>query len=207
MFELLRPATRVPASERIGNVCTLGHLRAGPRTRLHDPGARRGIRSSRPSPARLQELYVLADELSGEYGCFSVWKSEEHRGSGERRDRAEAAARLAGRLQGAPNRWFFEVASQPRAPRWSPSEWRFGSERSRPRPAAPSGSTNSTGSGRLSRLTRQPRRQALAARTAVARREAAGAPRANGRPDARDLARRCAGAMLGAVDGVRHRVL
>jgi len=125
VLELLRPAVRVTASERIGNVCTLGHLRAGPRTRLHDPGARRGIRSSRPSPARLQELYVLADELSGEYGCFSVWKSEEHRGSGERRDCAEAAARLAGRLQGAPNRWFFEVASQPRAPRWGPSESRL----------------------------------------------------------------------------------
>jgi hypothetical protein len=54
-------------------------------------------------------LYVLADELSGEYGPFSVWESKGDADAANAVIAPQLQQRLAGRLQGAPNRWFFEV--------------------------------------------------------------------------------------------------
>jgi heme-degrading monooxygenase HmoA len=56
-----------------------------------------------------KELYVLADELSGEYGSFSVWESKADADAANAVIAPQLQQRLAGQLQGTPNRWLFEV--------------------------------------------------------------------------------------------------
>jgi heme-degrading monooxygenase HmoA len=56
-----------------------------------------------------QELYVLADDLSGEYGSFSLWDSKHDAEAANAAIAPQLQRALAGRLQGAPNRWLFQV--------------------------------------------------------------------------------------------------
>jgi heme-degrading monooxygenase HmoA len=56
-----------------------------------------------------KELRVLADEARCEYGSFSVWESKDDAEAANAVIAPELQRALAGRLQGAPNRWFFEV--------------------------------------------------------------------------------------------------
>jgi heme-degrading monooxygenase HmoA len=55
------------------------------------------------------ELYVIGDDLSGQYGSFSVWDSQAdaHAANAVIAPRLQRA--LAGRLEDPPNRWLFEV--------------------------------------------------------------------------------------------------
>jgi hypothetical protein len=88
-----------------------------PRLVIFRAGQGEGPRSGRSprnsilstEPARLQELHFLAEELSGEYGSFSVWNSKDEAEAANAVIAPQLQQRLAGRLQGAPNRWFFEV--------------------------------------------------------------------------------------------------
>jgi len=47
--------------------------------------------------------------MSGEYGSFSVWNSKDDAEAANAVIAPQLQQRLAGRLQGAPIRWFFEV--------------------------------------------------------------------------------------------------
>jgi heme-degrading monooxygenase HmoA len=55
------------------------------------------------------ELYVIADDLSGQYGSFSVWESQADADAANAVIAPRLQRALAGRLQDPPNRWFFEV--------------------------------------------------------------------------------------------------
>jgi heme-degrading monooxygenase HmoA len=55
------------------------------------------------------ELYVLGNQVSGEYGSFSVWESKDDAEAADAMIAPQLQQALAGRLQGAPTRWFFDV--------------------------------------------------------------------------------------------------
>jgi heme-degrading monooxygenase HmoA len=62
-----------------------------------------------------QQLYVLADEVSDQYGSFSVWKSKDDAEAANAAIAPQLQRALAGRLQGAPNRWLFQVIEPPQS--------------------------------------------------------------------------------------------
>lgn len=56
-----------------------------------------------------KELHVIADDLSGRYGSFSVWESRADADTANTVIAPRLQRALAGRLQDPPNRWFFDV--------------------------------------------------------------------------------------------------
>ena len=62
-----------------------------------------------------QALYVLADDARGEYGSFSVWETKDDAEAANAAIAPQLQRALAGRLQGEPNRWFFEVIEPTRS--------------------------------------------------------------------------------------------
>jgi quinol monooxygenase YgiN len=56
-----------------------------------------------------EQLYVLGDEVGGEYGSFSVWESKDDAEAANAVIAPQLQRALAGRLQGPANRWFFEA--------------------------------------------------------------------------------------------------
>ena len=61
-----------------------------------------------------RQLYVLADEASGEYGSFSVWDSSEDAEAANAAIAPQLQRALVDRLSAAPQRWFFEVVEPDR---------------------------------------------------------------------------------------------
>ena len=62
-----------------------------------------------------RQLHVLADAVSGEYGSFSVWDSKDDAEAANAAIAPQLQRELAGRLQGAPNRWLFQVIEPPQS--------------------------------------------------------------------------------------------
>jgi heme-degrading monooxygenase HmoA len=56
-------------------------------------------------------LHVIADDLSGQYGSFSVWESQADADAANAVIAPRLQRALAGRLADPPNRWFFEVVA------------------------------------------------------------------------------------------------
>jgi hypothetical protein len=56
-----------------------------------------------------KELHVIADDLSGQYGSFSVWESQADADAANAVIAPRLQRALAGRLKDLPNRWVFEV--------------------------------------------------------------------------------------------------
>jgi hypothetical protein len=56
-----------------------------------------------------KELYVIADDLSGQYGSFSVWESQEDADAANAVIAPRLQRALAGCLEEPPDRWLFEV--------------------------------------------------------------------------------------------------
>jgi hypothetical protein len=52
---------------------------------------------------------VLGNQVSGEYGSFSVWESKDDAEAADAMIAPQLQQALAGRRQGAPTRWFFDV--------------------------------------------------------------------------------------------------
>ena len=84
-------------------------LQARPTRAVDDPGAGRSVRSSLRAQPGFNELYVLGNQVSGEYGSFSVWESKDDAEAADAMIAPQLQQALAGRLQGAPTRWFFDV--------------------------------------------------------------------------------------------------
>jgi heme-degrading monooxygenase HmoA len=56
-----------------------------------------------------KELYVIADDVSGQYGSYSVWESQADADAANAVIAPRLQRALAGHLQDPPNRWLFEV--------------------------------------------------------------------------------------------------
>jgi hypothetical protein len=63
---------------------------------------------SRAQPG-FNELYVIADDLTGQSGSLSVWESQADADAANAVIAPRLQRALAGRLQDPPNRWLFEV--------------------------------------------------------------------------------------------------
>jgi heme-degrading monooxygenase HmoA len=56
-----------------------------------------------------QNLFIIGDDCTGEYGSFSVWESREAADAANAVIAPQLQQALTDKLQGPPSRWFFEV--------------------------------------------------------------------------------------------------